>query len=303
MDDPTPKDGAESVVPPTVLVVGASGRLAGLMVPALAGRGVRVRGLVRNEGRAVSVRERGAVEIAVGDLRDPGSLAAAADGVDGVFHIGPAFHPDETQMGLNMVRAAAAAGVRNFVFSAVIHPGNGLPNHSSKLAVEQALFASGMRFTILQPARFYQNIGRVWRAVLAAGAFGEPFSRAAKIGWVDYRDVVEVAAIALTDDRLGYGAFELCAGNTDRDDLVAVMREVLGREIKVTEPTFDAWSARSRLPFDEGRLRRMAEMFAHYDEHGLPGNDLVLRHLLGRAPTSFRGYLEDLVGGVPTELS
>lgn len=287
----------------TVLVVGATGRLAGLMVPELARRDVRVRGLVRDEPRAEQARERGATEVAVGDLRDPASLEEAARGVDGVFHIGPAFHPDETRFGLNMVEAAARAGVRSFVFSAVIHPANGLWNHSAKPPVEQALYASGMQFTILQPARFYQNIGRVWRTVLDSGTFGEPFSRKAKIGLVDYRDVVEVAAIALTDDRLAYGTFELCAGIADRDDIVAVMRTVLGREIEATEPTFDAWSKGSRLPFNAWQLSRFAEMYEHYDEHGLPGNSLVLRAILGREPISFRRYIEDLANGVPTELS
>jgi uncharacterized protein YbjT (DUF2867 family) len=272
------------------------------VVPELARRGVRVRGLVRDERRAEPVRTRGASEIAIGDLRDPDSLAAAARGVDGVFHIGPAFHRDETRLGLNMVAAAAAAGAQNFVFSGVIHPDNGLWNHSAKLPVERALYASGMRFTILRPARFYQNIGRVWKTVVGSGAFGEPFSRKAKIGWVDYRDVVEVAAIALTDDRLADGGFELCAGIADRDDMVADMRAVLGREIEVTEPGFDAWAGGSRLPFDEWQLQRIAEMHAHYDEHGLPGNSLVLSTILGRSPTSFRSYLEDLVSGVPTEL-
>src|SRR3954462_3085233 len=106
--------------------------------------------------------------------------------------------------------------------------------------------------------------------VLDSGAFGEPFSRKAKIGWVDYRDVVEVAAIALTDDRLAYGGFELCAGIADRDDMVAVMREGAGRDIEVTEPTFDAWAKGSRLPFDEWQLSRIGDMCAHYDEAGLP---------------------------------
>ncbi|HEU5156070.1 MAG TPA: NmrA family NAD(P)-binding protein [Streptosporangiaceae bacterium] len=303
MDDPAARGGGVSRPGPTVLVVGATGRLAGLVVPALARRGVRVRGLVRDERRAESVRARGAAEIAVGDLGDPGSLEAAARGADGVFHIGPAFHPDETRYGLTMVAAAAVAGVRTFVFSGVIHPGNGLWNHASKLPVERALFASGMRFTILQPARFHQNLGRLWRTILSSGTFGEPFARRVQIGWVDYRDVAEVAAIALTEDRLGYGAFELCAGMADRDDIVALMSEALDREIEATEPGFEAWAEASRLPFDAWQLERMAEMFAYYDEHDLPGNSLVLRTILGREPVSLRRYLRDLATGVPTEVS
>jgi uncharacterized protein YbjT (DUF2867 family) len=67
----------------------------------------------------------------------------------GPVHIGPVFHPDETRPGVSMVEAAARAGVRDFVFSGVVHPANGLPNHAAKLPVEQTLGASGMRYRTL----------------------------------------------------------------------------------------------------------------------------------------------------------
>ena len=37
------------------------------------------------------------------------------------------------------------------------------------------------------------------------------------------------------------------------------------------------------------------------DEHGLPGNSLVLRTILGREPRTLGRYLRDLVSGVPTD--
>jgi uncharacterized protein YbjT (DUF2867 family) len=77
----------------TVLAVGAAGKFAGLVVPALAARGVNVRGLVRDAAQGEAVRKLGATEIAVGDLRDGASLDAALKGVDAVFYIAPAFCP------------------------------------------------------------------------------------------------------------------------------------------------------------------------------------------------------------------
>jgi uncharacterized protein YbjT (DUF2867 family) len=50
---------------------------------------------VRDAAQADLALQRGAIEIAVGDLRDVRSLEDAAKGVYGVFHIGPAFLPDE----------------------------------------------------------------------------------------------------------------------------------------------------------------------------------------------------------------
>ncbi|WP_231855715.1 NmrA family NAD(P)-binding protein [Bordetella bronchiseptica] len=132
-----------------VLVIGAAGKFAGLVVPALRRRDVAVRALVRDEARAAAARALGATEIAIGDLRDAASLAEATRGVDGVFHIGPAFAADEAAMGVALVEAAQRSGVRKFVFSSVIQPTNiRLANHASKVAVEDALYSSRLEYTI-----------------------------------------------------------------------------------------------------------------------------------------------------------
>lgn len=279
-----------------VLVVGATGRIANLVLPELVRRGARVRALIRHDSDAADARRRGAEQIAVGDLRDVASLQAAARDIDGVFHIGPAFVPDEAQLGINMVDAAVRAGVRRFAFSGVIHPGNGLANHASKQPVEQALFASSLQYTILQPATLFQNIAGARDTVVHEGVFGEPFSRTARVARVDYRDVAEVAAIALTEDRLAYGTYELCAdGQPDREDIVAAMSDVLRRPVAAAEPTFDAWAKAADLPYDEHALELLAAVYASYSAHGLPGNSLILRTILGREPRTLRDYLQDLL--------
>jgi uncharacterized protein YbjT (DUF2867 family) len=282
----------------TVLVVGVAGRFAALVVPELVARGVRVRALVQTEADGAVARQRGATEIAIGDLRDASSVATAVTGVAGVFHIGPAFVADEAELGVRMVELASRAGARKFVFSGVNHPTNGLANHTSKQPVEQALYTSDLRYTILQPATLYQNIAGAWPGVVEHGVFVEPFSRKATVSRVDYRDVAEVAAIALTEDRLDYGTFELFSdGSPNREDIAAVMSEVLGRPIEAGEVSFEDWVAANRLPYDEAQLAMFAKVYAHNDKHGSTGNSLVLRAILGRTPRTLRDYLTDLAAG------
>ncbi len=48
-----------------VLIVGATGKYASLVVPELKQRGVTVRSLVRNESKSVAARQQGADEIAI----------------------------------------------------------------------------------------------------------------------------------------------------------------------------------------------------------------------------------------------
>ena len=278
-----------------VVMVGATGRHAHWVLRELIERGVMVRALVRNRERAEVARHHGAHETIVGDLREPASLTDAVAGMDGVFHIGPAHSAGEAEMGVAMVDAARAAGVRKFVFSGVIHPSiSAMTNHAAaKLPVEEALYSSELDFTVLQPARFMQNFERSWTNIVEHGRLAQPYSLSAKMCSVDYRDVAEVAAMAMTGTELGYGTFELCApGMEDSHETAAIISEVLGRPITAMQIPLDEFAAQlPEGPFREG----MRRMMAHYDRHGLPGgNPLVLRTILGREPRSLKDYFREL---------
>jgi uncharacterized protein YbjT (DUF2867 family) len=278
-----------------VLMVGATGRHAHWVLRELTKRSVSVRALVRNKDRAQVARQNGAAEVAIGDLTKPSTLTEAVAGMDGVFHIGPAHSAGEAEMGLAMVDAARAAGVRKFVFSGVIHPSiSAMSNHAAaKLPVEEALYSSELDFTVLQPARFMQNFERSWSDVVEHDRLAQPYSLSAKMCSVDYRDVAEVAAIAMTGNELSYGTFELSApGMEDAYQTAKTLTEVLGRPITAVQIPLDEFAA--ELP--EGAFRDgMTRMMAHYDKHGLPGgNSLVLRSILDREPRSLKDYFREL---------
>lgn len=281
---------------PVVLVVGATGKFARMIVPELRRRNVVVRALVRDEAGAAVARSLGVTEIALGDLRDTESLTRAMPGVDGIFHIGPAFTSDEAAMGVALVEAAQQSSVRKFVFSSVIQPTNTrLANHASKIPVENALYSSRLEYTILHPANFMQNIGLAWPSIRDHACFGEPFPKNTRIARVDYRDVAEIAAVALTDDRLAYATLELCAGMFSRMDIVAALSEALGYPVAALQPGFSEWAAKARLPYGEDQLLLLAKVFDHYQAVGLGGNSLALRAALGREPRSLREYIKDLI--------
>lgn len=271
----------------TILAIGADGKFAGLVVPALVARGARVRGLVRKAETADAVYAQGAAEVAIGDLSDCTTIDQALIGVTSVFYIAPAFLPDEAEVGRAMVAAAAKAGVSRIVFSSVIHPVlSGLSNHANKAPVEEALLDSGLEYSFLHPTLFFQNFAQSWPKVVETGTLAEPWSCETRFSRVDYRDVAEVAAIALTDDRLLYGTFELCAdGWLNRHEVAAIIGDVLGREIKAAR-------------IDPAKLGEeaapMRPMFDHYNRIGLRGNALTLRAVLGREPRTLRTFFEEL---------
>jgi uncharacterized protein YbjT (DUF2867 family) len=261
--------------PPHILATGADGKTAGLVIPELAKRGAHIRGLLRKPNNTDAVRQSGAAEIAIGDLNDTASLEAALQGMDSVFYLAPAFLVDEAELGVRFVELAEKAGVRRFVFSSVIHPSlSALSNHQAKQPVEEAILSSNMEFTFLHPAVFFQNLTGAWPHVLESGTFAEPWSNETKFSCVDYRDVAKVAALALTDDELLYGTFELCSeGYLNRREVAALMSEVLGRPIKAEK-------------LDPNTLGKqggaaMKPMFEWYNHHGLKETPLSSVPFLG----------------------
>ena len=87
-----------------VLMVGAVGKYASLVLPEIKKRSGAVRALIRDENRADDARKQGANEVAIGDLNKPETLGGAVEGVDAVFHINPAFQLNEADMGVAMVK-------------------------------------------------------------------------------------------------------------------------------------------------------------------------------------------------------
>lgn len=115
--------------------------------------------------------------------------------------------------------------------------------------------------------------------------------------YVDYRDVAETAAIAMTGSRLDNSTFELAApGMVNTTTIAALFASELGRPVEAARSGFEAWASRAGIP--EGPLRNgLARMSADYDAHGFHGgNSLVLETILGRSPRSLGAYIREMVG-------
>src|SRR6187200_1040273 len=68
-----------------ILVTGATGKVGSRLAKRLALRGDSVRALVRDPARAADLQRAG-IELSLGDLLDPTSLASAVRGVDAIVH-------------------------------------------------------------------------------------------------------------------------------------------------------------------------------------------------------------------------
>jgi len=163
-----------------VLVTGASGFVGRPLVRALAQSGYVVWAAAR-EPQAVPAQTN-VNPIALPDLANPAFWNSLLAGMDTVIHLAGIAHvgsdiPDETYDQINraatesLARAAAAHGVKHFIFVSSIRAQTGptaptplnesnLPQPTdaygrSKLAAEEAVRKSGTPFTILRPVVMY----------------------------------------------------------------------------------------------------------------------------------------------------
>ncbi len=152
---------------PTTLVAGATGGLGLQVCEAIVRRRGRLRALVRSSADGAKLdrlRELGA-ELVFGDLERPETLEAAVAGASFVITTASAFPGDPRRDAIerldrvgsiNLVEAAAAAGVRRFVYTSVPPV---LPDYEfqqAKRAVEACLAGSGMEYTLLRPDSFME---------------------------------------------------------------------------------------------------------------------------------------------------
>jgi uncharacterized protein YbjT (DUF2867 family) len=277
-----------------ILMIGATGKFAGLVLPQLKKQGHQVTALVQDDNKGKQAIENGADEFAVGDLYDIATLKNAVAGTNGIFHIIPAFNR-EVEAGLNMVKAAQEVGVSKFVFSSVYHTSLSLANHAEKRPTEEALYRSGMDYTILQPAMYMQMLQQSWQAAKQSGEIMMPYSKESKMAYVDYKDVAEAAALAMTDKRLSYGTFELASpGMFSRVDLAELMSKHLDKMIVAKDMPVDEWAKVVKIP--PGELRDgLIAMNKEYDQYGFSGgNSLVLDTILGRPARTVPQFIDEL---------
>ncbi|AFK20055.1 SDR family oxidoreductase [Haloferax mediterranei ATCC 33500] len=133
-----------------VLVAGATGRTGRLVLDALAETPFVVRALTRDSNAKADLRARGADEVVVGDLLEPGDARRAVADVDAVVStVGVAAGLDTIRGDLvdgvgieNLVDAATASGTQRFVLMSSIGVGDskdGLP-----LSLRAILTAAGV---------------------------------------------------------------------------------------------------------------------------------------------------------------
>jgi uncharacterized protein YbjT (DUF2867 family) len=256
-----------------ILCVGATGLLGGAIATRLLGEGRSVRALVRS-GSNYEALVRAGAQAAMGDLKDPESVRAACRDIEAVITTANAIgRTGEDNLesvdhlgNRNLIEAAAAEGVRHFVFISALgadadHP---MPLLRAKGLTEQRLRASGMAWTVLQP-NFYMDL---WIPMIVGGPAlaGQPVTLVGdglrRHSMVAVRDVASYAVAALDHREQALGRTLLIGGPEPITwrAVLATFERVLGHELVV-----QTVAAGERIPNVPDFVSELAAALASYD--------------------------------------
>jgi uncharacterized protein YbjT (DUF2867 family) len=158
----------------SVFVTGATGYLGRALIPALLSRGHAVRALARP---ASVQRIPAGAHVVAGDALDPESFAHAVAPADTLVHLvgtphpGPGRNPAFRTVDLHSVDAAldaaAASGIRHFVYVSVAQPAPVMWNYIAvRQVAESRIRESGICASILRPW-YVTGPGRRWPLAIA----------------------------------------------------------------------------------------------------------------------------------------
>jgi uncharacterized protein YbjT (DUF2867 family) len=293
-----------------ILVAGATGLVGGMITRTLLAQGRAVRMLVRPDRDYQALVDAGA-EPALGDLKDPASVASACERVDVVISTasagqrGGADTPQTVDLEGNrhLIEAARTAGVRQFIFvssltATVDHP---VPLARAKAATEVALRDSGLTYSIvaanaLMDVMLPLVVGDRVLAGQVVTLVGEGRRRHS---FVAARDVAAVAVAAVDhpaafNRRIPVGGPEAVSWR----DIVATYERVAGRAI----PT--SWIAPGELlpnlPPVPGLTELVSGLLAALETFDSPVDMTETSRTFGVDPTTLEAFVAGALGHRPS---
>ena len=281
-----------------VLVTGATGTVGTKVVKALLQRGADVRAFTRERPKPSTFP--GAVEIALGDLRDPVSVAEAIKGVDELLLlIGNV--SDEFTQALTAYGLAKKAGLKDVTYLSVFKADQFLevPHFAAKYAVEEAIRAGGMPYTILRPAYFAQNERGLKPALTGLGVYPIPAGNEG-LAVVDIRDIAEAAAISLTKEGHSGKTYDLVSSEMlSGPDAAATWSKLLRKDIAYAgHADFDGFEAQLRKTGNPSWVAYdLRVMFQGFIERGFSNTEaqtVRFAALLGHEPRTYSSFAEEL---------
>lgn len=223
----------------TIFVTGATGNQGSAVVQGLSDAGFKVKALTRNVASAnVKNLSSPNIEWVQGDLNHMDTYRNHLKDVDGVFCVLTYVNgvEKEKMQGLNLVRLAKEYGVKHFLYSSVIGCDlkTGIPHWESKHVIENSIKQTGIPFTIIRPASFYENfLFPQVKSRILKGILPSPVNKSKRQQFLSAKDIGPVSLKIFRDpDKYLGRTIILATEEMDMGEVAHVLSEELGRQIK-----------------------------------------------------------------------
>lgn len=290
----------------------ASGKQCSQLIPLLYNRWRNIRLIVHSPSSETRLRTQYPnAEIVRADMTRADDVDRIIAGVTTLVHIGPSFHPRETEIGYLMIDAASRYQVQNggvfkhFIYSSVLHPQlRKLMNHDCKRYVEEYLIESGLSYTILQPSHMLNMFPVAPLLEQDEPVFYANYNPEITFSFTILQDLAEAFCKVIEEREKHYLAeYMLCStGPTSYMDVTATLGKVIGKSIQIkTREFYDSVEFLETMVLeDPKKAHRVARdgiqrLQLYYNFYGIKGNTNVLEWLIGRKPTTVEDFFRERV--------
>ncbi len=281
-----------------IAVVGATGNTGRAVVKELKQLGHAPICVVRNPDKAREVLGQDA-KTAVAELGDRPALVEALKGVTSVFVV-TGHNPNMVEQQNNVLDAALEAGVQHLVRVSgsrfFVVPDSPSVIGRGHYAIEERLRGSGIKWVILRPGFFMQNIFGQAASIKNDSKIILPFPADLPFAFIDVRDTGAVGARVLLDPAPHAGKiYEFTGARSNLGEFADVFSQVLGRTITYVS-----------IPFERAeqvmKTRGMPDWLINHQRtagqiaaNGGLATEVTepIRDIVGRAPLTTKQFVED----------
>jgi NAD(P)H dehydrogenase (quinone) len=285
-------------------IIGITGKTGGTAAKVLLAQGQKVRGILRNVGKAIEWRERGA-EIVAAELSDKEQMARAFEGSEGVYIMLPTYFEAQDMFAENsrdlasLKHAVVTAGVRKVVFLSSIgadrETGTGAIRKLHQ--VEETFSSLPISTAAIRAGWFMENFQGLIPSARETGvlsSFLDPLHL--RVPMIATRDIGTLAADLLQQTWSGHRVIELAAEPALSPlDVASGFSKVFCREIKAAVVPRDQWIPTYRSwGLTPGSSQAMAEMIEGFNTRWIAFGNASAERVV--AATTLEQVLQETLG-------
>ncbi len=281
---------------PTILVLGATGKVGGEIVRQLKAAGdSQVLAAVRSPEKAALFKDQG-IETVILDLDSPETLLPALQGVDRALLL-TGYSVDMLRQSKRFIDAASYAGVQHIVhIGASNAPTNEVAHWGWHQFIEAYIEQKGFSYTHLRPESFMQNLtgpGYRW----LDGNVIHHYVGNARWSWIDCNDLALVAAHALREaDKYAGQIIPLGYDAKTFDEIAQILSSVVGKPFYAkAHPPEEFLENALKAGADTTYMTCIYTQFKLNIAGAIPNADAIFDNfeaITGRQPTTWREFAQ-----------